>query len=101
MINMKTVFALVAATGLILSGAAFAGEKLYKATGKVQRATDTIIKLRTPAQDIEFTRDAKTKVTGELKMGVIVEVTYDKIAGRPHATEIKPAAERPATGKPY
>ncbi len=100
MINIKTAFALISMAGLVLSGAAFAGEKIYTATGKVLHATDAIITLRTPAQDMEFTRDAKTKVNGELKRGMTVAVTYDKIAGRAHATEVKPAAERASVGKP-
>jgi hypothetical protein len=44
--------------------------------------------LRTPAQDLELLRDAKTKVNGELRKGASATVTYDKVAGQSHATEI-------------
>jgi hypothetical protein len=44
--------------------------------------------VRTSAQDIEITRDAKTKITGELRRGAPVTVMYTKVAGVPYASEI-------------
>jgi len=44
--------------------------------------------LRTSAQDIEIKRDAKTKVTGELRRGGSATVVYTKVAGENVATEI-------------
>ena len=89
--NLKTIFTLVAAVSLALAittSAADKSDKPYRAVGTVMHATDAQIMLRTKAQDIEFVRDAKTKVTGELKKGVVATVIYVKVAGQPHATEV-------------
>lgn len=50
--------------------------------------SSNMLLVRTSAQDIEISRDAKTKVTGDLRRGAVVTVMYDKVAGQPHATEI-------------
>jgi hypothetical protein len=101
MTNIKTAFALVATVSLILCGAAFAAEKVYSATGKILHVTTASITLRTSAQDLEVTRDAKTKVSGDLKPGTSVKITYDKVAGQPHAVEVSPITSMPSKGKPY
>ena len=91
MINIKSIFTLIAAASLALAITASAADKpdkSYRAVGTVMHATDTSIMLRTSAQDMDFTRDAKTKVKGELKKGVVATVTYDKVSGQPHATEV-------------
>jgi hypothetical protein len=44
--------------------------------------------VRTSAQDVEIKRDAKTKVTGELRRGGSTTVFYTKAAGENVATEI-------------
>ena len=75
--------------------AGFAAEaKTYRAVGTVVHTTAAKISLRTSATDMEFTRDAKTKINGELRKGVSATVMYDKVSGQPHATEITVAAKK-------
>jgi len=91
MMNIKTVFTLIAAASLALAltaSAADKADKSYRAVGTIMHATDASIMLRTSAQDMDFTRDAKTKVNGELKKGAVVTVLYTKVSGQPHATEV-------------
>jgi hypothetical protein len=101
MINVKKVFGLVALASLVLAGGALAGEKVYSATGKILHATSTLITVRTSAQDLELMRDAKTKVTAELRQETPVSVVYDKVGGQPHAVEVNPVGgAKPAKAKP-
>jgi hypothetical protein len=89
MINIKTAFTLFAAISLALTSAASAGDaKSYRAVGNIQRVSDTLLLLRTSSQDLELTRDAKTKINGQLTRGALATVIYTKIAGRPYATEV-------------
>src|SRR5437868_8720626 len=75
--NIKTAFSLLAAASLALSGAAFsAGAKTYQVTGPVLEVTDTIIAVQKGKDRWEINRDANTKVTGDLKVGERVTVTY-------------------------
>ena len=89
MIKIKTILGLIATISLILTMAAPAADaKVYKASGSIIRLSDTMLLLRTSAQDIEILRDAKTKINGQLAKGSGVTVIYDKVAGQPHAVEI-------------
>jgi hypothetical protein len=74
---MKTAFSLLAAASLALSSTAFAaGAKTYQVTGPVLEITDTIIAVQKGKDRWEINRDANTKVTGDLKVGEKVTVTY-------------------------
>jgi hypothetical protein len=74
---MKTAFSLLAAASLALSSTAFAaGAKTYQVTGPVLEVTDTIIVVQKGKDRWEINRDANTKVTGDLKVGEKVTVTY-------------------------
>ena len=89
MIKIKTILGLIATISLMLTIVAPAADaKIYRASGSIIRLSDTMLLLRTPTQDIEITHDAKTKVNGELRKGASATVTYDKVAGQSHATEI-------------
>jgi hypothetical protein len=103
MINIKTAFGLVAAASLALTGFTLgADEKTYRAVGTLLRISDNMLLLRSAAQDIEFTRDAKTKVSGPLTKGATVTVSYTKVAGAPYATEVTAgsgAAAQPSKGQ--
>src|SRR5437899_11895794 len=75
--NMKTAFSLLAAASLALSSAAFAaGAKTYQVTGHVLEVTDEMIAVQKGKDRWEINRDANTKVTGDLKVGEKVTVTY-------------------------
>jgi len=74
---MKTAFSLLAAASLALSSTVFAaGAKTYQVTGPVLEATDTMIAVQKGKDRWEINRDASTKVTGDLKVGEKVTITY-------------------------
>ena len=75
--NMKTALSLLAAASLALSSAAFAaGAKTYQVTGPVLEVNDTMIAVQKGKDRWEVNRDSNTKVTGDLKVGEKVTVTY-------------------------
>jgi hypothetical protein len=72
----KTLFSLLAAASLALSTAFAAGAKTYQVTGPVLEVTDAMIAVQKGKDRWEINRDANTKVTGDLKVGEKVTVTY-------------------------
>ena len=74
--KLNTLFSLVAAVTLALSGTAFAGAKSYQVTGPVVEATDSMIVVMKGKERFEIDRDSNTKVTGDLKVGDKVTVMY-------------------------
>jgi hypothetical protein len=75
--NMKTAFSLLAAASLALSSAVLAaGGKTYQVTGPVLEVTDSMIAVQKGKDRWEVNRDANTKVTGDLKVGEKVTITY-------------------------
>jgi hypothetical protein len=75
--NMKTAFSLLAAASLAFSSTGFAaGGKTYQVTGPVLEVTDTMIAVQKGKDRWEISRDANTKVTGDLKVGEKVTITY-------------------------
>src|SRR5205807_7173808 len=71
-----TIFSLVAAASLALSGVAFAGAKDYQVTGPVLEVNDSMIAVQKGKDRWEINRDSNTKVNGDLKVGEKVTVTY-------------------------
>src|SRR6201981_3893645 len=77
MINTKAAVSLLAAATMALSSAAFAaGAKTYQVTGPVLEVTDSMIAVQKGKDRWEINRDSNTKVTGDLKVGEKVTVTY-------------------------
>ena len=74
--NMKAAFSLLAAANLAFSGLAFAGAKTYEVTGPVLEVNDSMIAVQKGKDRWEIARDANTKVTGDVKVGEKVHVTY-------------------------
>jgi hypothetical protein len=74
--NMKAAFSLLAAAGLALSSVAFAGAKTYEVTGPVLEVNDSMIVVQKGKDRWEVNRDANTKVTGDVKVGDKVHITY-------------------------
>src|SRR5713101_4447227 len=75
--NMKAALSLLAATSLALSSAVLAAEgKTYQVTGPVLEVTDAMIAVQKGKDRWEINRDANTKVSGDLKVGEKVTVTY-------------------------
>jgi hypothetical protein len=75
--NMKAAFSLLAAASLALSSAVLAAdEKTYQVTGPVLEVTDSMIAVQKGKDRWEIKRDASTKVTGDIKVGEKVKITY-------------------------
>jgi hypothetical protein len=74
--RIKLPLGLLAAASLALSSAAFAGAKTYEVTGPVLEVTDSMIVVQKGKDRWEVNRDANTKVTGDLKVGDKVKITY-------------------------
>jgi ribosomal 50S subunit-recycling heat shock protein len=73
----RAVGLLAAAILAVSSAAAFAaGAKTYQVTGPVLEVTDSMIAVQKGGERWEFNRDANAKVTGELKVGEKVTITY-------------------------
>jgi hypothetical protein len=74
--NMKAAFSLLAAASLAFSSVAFGGAKTYEVTGPVLEVNDSMIAVQKGKDRWEINRDANTKVTGDVKVGDKVHVTY-------------------------
>jgi hypothetical protein len=85
---MKSLLGLAAVISLVLTVVAQGAEQKFRTEGIIQRISGDMILVRASAQDIEINRDAKTKITGELRRGAAATVIYIKVAGRNQATEI-------------
>jgi ribosomal 50S subunit-recycling heat shock protein len=89
--NTKSVLSLLAAASLALSSTTFAaGAKTYEATGPVLEVNDSMIAVQKGKDRWEINRDASTKVTGDLKVGEKVHITYTMTATE---VEVKAAAK--------
>ena len=73
---MKAAFGLLAAASLACSSVAFGGTKTYEVTGPVLEVNDSMIVVQKGKDRWEIGRDANTKVTGDVKVGDKVHVTY-------------------------
>jgi hypothetical protein len=75
--NMKPAFSLLTAASLALGSVVLAAEaKTYQVTGPVLEVTDSMIAVQKGKDRWEINRDANTKVTGDLKVGEKVTITY-------------------------
>jgi hypothetical protein len=97
--KMKLPLSLLAAASLALSSAAFAaGAKTYQVTGPILEVTDTMIAVQKGKDRWEINRDANTKVTGDLKVGEKVTITYTMTATEAEVKAGKGAKKQ--AGKP-
>ncbi|HEX4638368.1 MAG TPA: hypothetical protein VH170_02675 [Chthoniobacterales bacterium] len=85
---MKSALGLFVAISVLLNVVALGAEQKFRADGTIQRVSSDMVLVRTSAQDVEIKRDAKTKVTGDLRRGAAATVMYTKVAGQNTATEI-------------
>jgi hypothetical protein len=74
--KMKAAFNLLAAASLAFSSVALAGAKTYEVTGPVLEVNDSMIVVQKGKDRWEINRDTNTKVTGDVKVGDKVHVTY-------------------------
>ena len=77
---MKAACSLLAAASLAFSSVAFGGAKTYEVTGPVLEVNDSMIVVQKGKDRWEVNRDANTKVTGDVKVGDKVHVTYTMTA---------------------
>lgn len=73
---MKAAFSLLTAASLAFSSVAFGGAKTYEVSGPVLEVNDSMIVVQKGKDRWELNRDANTKVTGDVKVGDKVHVTY-------------------------
>ena len=94
--KLKILFSVVAAGTLAFSSMApAAGTKTYQVTGPVLEMNDNMIAVQKGKDRWEIARDSSTKVTGDLKVGEKVTITYTMTA-----TEVEVKAAKPSTKKP-
>lgn len=86
--NTLLLFALMMALALIAPVHA-AKPKTYQVTGPVLELTDDLIIVEKGKEKWEISRDAATKVTGELKVGSKVTIYY-----RMTATDVEVKADK-------
>src|SRR6266478_5571741 len=95
----KTAFSLIAAVNFIFCSAAFAGAKPLEVTGTVLETTPTKIVIQKGTERWEIDLDPQTKISGELKVGAKVTITYAMSATKIDAgplSKLKAAAEEAA-----
>ena len=99
--KIRLPLSLLAAASLALSSVAFAaGAKTYQVTGPVLEVTDTMIAVQKGKDRWEINRDANTKVTGDLKAGEKVTVTYIMTATEAEVKAGKGAKKEAAKAAP-
>ena len=74
----KLVLMIVAA--MLVASVAFAAGKTYQFTGKVLEIKDNVIVVEKGKEKFEMTKDANTKIKGDLKVGAKVTVQYESRA---------------------
>ena len=73
----KLLLSLIGAASLAASSAAFAaGAKSYQVTGTILEVKPTMIAVQKDGDRLEMDLDPQTKVSGELKVGATVTITY-------------------------
>ncbi|PYL83939.1 MAG: hypothetical protein DMF17_12180 [Verrucomicrobia bacterium] len=99
------MLSLIAAASLTAGTAAFAaGAKSYQVTGTILEVKPTMIAVQKDGERLEMDLDPQTKVSGELKVGSTVTITYvmsaTKVeaaaAGAPDAQKKKEPASAPS-----
>lgn len=92
--NTKSAVSLLAAACLALGSTAFAaGAKTYQVTGPVLEVNDSMVAVQKGKDRWEINRDSNTKVTGDLKVGEKVTITYTM-----SATEVEVKAAKADKG---
>ena len=90
----KLLLSLIAAASLTASSAAFAaGAKSYQVTGTILEVKPTMIAVQKDGDRLEMDLDPQTKVSGELKVGSTVTITYVMSATKVEAAAAAGAPE--------
>jgi hypothetical protein len=97
----KTLLSIVVAGSFALSSVSFAaGVKTYQVTGPIVEMNDTMIAVMKGKERWEIARDSSAKVTGDLKVGGKVTITYTMTATEVEAKAEKAKAADKADAKP-
>src|SRR6266852_7932808 len=72
----SSLISLVVAGSLALSSLGLAAGKTYQVTGPVLEVNDSMIAVQKGKDRWEINRDSGTKVSGDLKVGEKVKITY-------------------------
>lgn len=86
-----TLLSLIAASLVFTDVASAAGSKTYQVTGPVLEVNDSMVAVQKGKDRWEIARDSNTKVTGDLKVGAKVTITYTM-----SATEVEVKADKGA-----
>ena len=73
------IMVVVVAVLMLVTSAAFAG-KTYQFTGKVLEVKDNVIVVDKNGEKFEMSKDASTKIKGDLKVGAKVTIKYESRA---------------------
>ena len=94
--KLKILFSVVAAGTLAFNSMALAaGTKTYQVTGPVLEMNDNMVAVQKGKDRWEIARDSSTKVTGDLKVGAKVTITYTMSATEVEVKAAKPSAKKP------
>ena|SRR5438445_9066644 len=96
---MKSLLSLVVAGSLAMSSLALAAGKTYQVTGPILEMNDSMIAVQKGKDRWEIARDSNTKVTGDLKVGAKVTITYTMSATEAEVKADKGAAKPEAKKK--
>ena len=90
----KLLLSLIAAVSLTAASAALAaGAKSYQVTGTILEVKPTMIAVQKDGERLEMDLDPQTKVSGELKVGATVTITYVMSATKVEAAAAAGAPE--------
>lgn len=96
MMKLTSLLSAVAVGTLAFSNvASAAGPKTYQVTGPVLEMNDSMIAVQKGKDRWEIARDSNTKVTGDLKVGAKVTITYTMTA-----TEVEVKAGKEGKASP-
>ena len=100
MMKTKLLLSLIGAVSLTASSAALAaGAKSYQVTGTILEVKPTMIAVQKDGDRLEMDLDPQTKVTGELKVGSTVTITYVMSATKADATATAAPGAGPGAAK--
>jgi len=94
-----SLISLLVAGSLAVGNLALAAGKTYQVTGPVLEMNDSMIAVQKGKDRWEIARDANTKVTGDLKVGAKVTITYTMSATDVEVKADKGAAKSEAKKK--
>lgn len=76
----RSILSTLALGATLLATPAHAADKTYQVTGPVLEVTDTTITVQKGKEKWQLARGKDTKVTGDLKVGTKVTITYTMTA---------------------